>query len=282
MKKQLLLLSFIFCVASSSSQAQIKTPATSPKSTISQGVGLSNVSIEYSRPAVKGRKVFGDLVPFGKVWRTGANQITKIKINDDMTVNGQKLAAGSYGLYTIPTGKEWIIIFNKDDKQWGAYNYKQELDVLRLQVPVEKLSNSVEYFTIDFADFTTNATNVRLSWEKMAVIFRLEQEVDSKIMAEIAEKMKATDISEDTYFGAADYYYTNNQDLKQAYTWANKVLEKSQEYWNYQLRARIAHKMGDCKLALPDAQKSMELAKKAGDDAYIKMNEKILSDCKNR
>jgi Protein of unknown function (DUF2911) len=279
MKKLFIIIFSLSCLGG---QAQIKTPATSPKSTISQGIGLSNVSIEYSRPAVKGRKIFGDLVPYGKVWRTGANQITKIKINDDMTVNGQKLAAGSYGLYTIPTGKEWIIIFNKDDKQWGAYNYKEELDVLRFQVPVEKLSSNVEYLTIDFTDFTPNATTVRIAWEKMAVRFRLEQEVNTKIMAEITEKMKATDISEDTYFGAADYYYTTNQDLKQAYIWADKVLEKSEEYWNYQLRARIAHKMGNCKLALPDAQKSMELAKKAGDDAYVKMNEKILIDCKNR
>ena len=276
MKKTILLLAL---VGSINAFAQISLPAPSPSAVSSQKIGLTTVTVSYSRPSVKGRKIFGDNVPFGKVWRTGANQITSIKFEEEVLVNGSKIAAGSYGLYTIPNQNEWTIILNSDDKQWGATNYKQELDVLRFTAKTEVIP-STENFTIAFVDFTPTTSNIMIGWDKTAVKFKIEHSVDAKIMAEIAAKTADANASTDTYFDAADYYYEKGIDLPKAYEWATKVVEAKKEYWTYQLKARIAGKMGNCKAAIPDAEKSMELAKKAGDVAYIKKNEKVLADCK--
>jgi hypothetical protein len=259
--------------------AQINTPAASPAATVSQGVGLTNVTINYSRPSVKGRKIFGDLVPNGKVWRTGANKITTIKLDDDMLINGASVKAGSYGLYTIPGEGAWTIIINRDDKQWGSYEYDANKDVIRFSVQPLKLDYFVEQMEISFEDFTPTTAYIAIKWESTGVRFKIEHPVDDKIMAEIKEKTAKPDASTDTYFTAADYYYQKGINLNQALDWAKKVLEKDKEYWTYQLVARIASKMGDCKTALPNAEKSMELATKAGDDAYIKLNQKVFVEC---
>jgi Protein of unknown function (DUF2911) len=267
-------------IASFSSLAQISTPAPSPSTVISQKVGLADVTISYSRPSVKGRKIFGENVPFGSVWRTGANQVTTIKFDDEVLLNGTKISAGSYALLTIPNEKEWTLILNKDDKQWGSTGYKAELDVLRLNLKAETLPSSIENFTIAFADFTPTTTNIVIAWEKTAVKFKIEHPVEARIMAEIAAKTADVNANTDTFFDAADFYYERNYDLPKAYQWATKVVDAQKEYWTYQLKARIAAKMGNCKAAIEDAEKSMELAKKAGDIAYVKKNEKVFADCK--
>lgn len=260
--------------------SQIKTPSASPSATISQSVGLSKVTIDYSRPSAKGRRIFGDLVPFGKVWRTGANKITTIKFDDEVIINGAPMKAGSYGLYTVPGRGEWKIILNRDDKQWGAYEYDEKKDVISFMVQPLKLDYYQEQMEIEFDEFTPNSAFVFIKWEDTGVRFKLEQNVDAKIMAEIKEKTSKPDATTDTFFTAADYYYQKGINLDQAMTWANKVLEKEKEYWTYQLVARIAAKQGNCLVALPNAEKSMELAKKAGDDAYIKLNELVFYQCK--
>lgn len=260
--------------------SQIKTPSASPSATISQSVGLSKVTIDYSRPSAKGRRIFGDLVPFGKVWRTGANKITTIKFDDEIMINGAPMKAGSYGLYTVPGRGEWKIILNRDDKQWGAYEYDEKKDVISFMVQPLKLDYYQEQMEIEFDEFTPNSAFVFIKWEDTGVRFKLEQNVDAKIMAEIKEKTSKPDATTDTFFTAADYYYQKGINLDQAMTWANKVLEKEKEYWTYQLVARIAAKQGNCLVALPNAEKSMELAKKAGDDAYIKLNELVFYQCK--
>ncbi|NBA86422.1 DUF2911 domain-containing protein [Emticicia sp. CRIBPO] len=260
--------------------AQIKTPPASPASTITQGVGLTSVSITYNRPSVKGRKIFGNLTPYGKVWRTGANQITSIKFGEDLLVNGKTLKAGSYGLYTVPGEKTWKIIFNSDDKQWGAYAYDPAKDVYSFEVPAIKLKDLVENMTIAFVDFTPTTTNVQISWENTAVKFKLEHDVKDRILADIKEKTADPNANMGTLMGAADYYYENNIELDKALVWAQKVIEKDQKYYTYQLAARIAAKMGKCDVALANAEKSMPLAKEAGDDAYIKLNEAVFAKCK--
>jgi hypothetical protein len=277
MKKNLL---FILLLVAGTAFAQISVPAPSPFTTVTQKIGLSDVTIKYSRPSVKGRKIYGDNVPFGKVWRTGANQISTINFEDQVVVNGTKVPAGSYGLYTIPNEKEWTVILNKDDKQWGAGNYKQELDVLRMTVKADKTPALVENFTISFSDFTPTTSNIVIAWENTSVKFGVEHLVHDKIMAEIAAKTADPKASVDTYFDAADYYYEKGIDLPKALEWATKVVDNDKQYWTYQLRARVAAKMGNCKVAVPDAEKSMELAKKAGDVSYIKKNEKVFADCK--
>jgi tetratricopeptide (TPR) repeat protein len=278
MKKQLLftLLSGLLCTALS---AQIKTPAPSPAAVVSQNVGLTKVTVEYSRPSVKGRKIFGNIVPYDKVWRTGANKITTIKFDNDVLVNGQKLAAGNYGLYTIPGLAQWTVIFNSDDKQWGAYAYDQKKDVLRLTVKPEKLVAKVENLNIDLEQNSPTQLEVRLSWEKTAVRFKVTHDAHEQILAEIKDKTAKADCTTDTYFDAADYYYEKGLDLNQAAAWADKVVEKDKQYWTYQLRARIYAKLGQCEKAVADAKISLEMAKKDGDDAYIKKNEQILKQC---
>ncbi|WP_337042923.1 DUF2911 domain-containing protein [Emticicia sp. 17c] len=280
MKKLNLKLFLVCTVISISSFAQINTPAVSPSATVSQGVGLTKVTIDYSRPSTKGRKIFGDLVPFGKVWRTGANKITSIKFDDDVVVNGNPVKAGSYGLYTIPTATDWTVILNTDDKQWGAYGYDEKKDVLRFKVKSAKTKSLVEQMAIDFEGINPTTTDIVIKWENTEARFRVEQQVDDKIMAEIEEKTSKPEVSIDTYFAAADYYYQKGIHLDKALVWANKVIEKNKEYWAYQLVARVAAKQGNCAVALPNAEKSMELAKKAGDDAYIKLNQNVFAQCK--
>jgi tetratricopeptide (TPR) repeat protein len=272
-----LLLSFI----STGLFAQIKTPAPSPTATVSQNVGLTKVTVEYSRPSVKGRLIFGDLTPFGKVWRTGANKITTIKFDHDVLIEGQKIAAGSYGWYSIPGKEEWIIALNSDDKQWGAYAYDQSKDIRRITVKPYQVPMT-EVLTIALEQTSPNSLNVILSWETTAVKFKVEHDPHDQILAEIKEKTAKADCTADTYFDAADYYYEKGLDLKQALAWADKVVEKDKQYWTYQLRARILAKMGDCPRAVADAKISLEMAQKEGDDSYVKKNEAILKQCEGK
>jgi hypothetical protein len=270
------------CLLTFTANAQIQTPQASPGATISQTVGLGKVTVEYSRPALKGRKMFGVQVPYGKVWRTGANKITNVILSDEMMVNGQKVAAGTYGLFTIPTATEWTIILNKDADLWGAYDYKQENDVVRFTVKAQNLAKAQESFTIEFIDFNANETNVAISWENAMVKFPIKHDSDAKIMAEIQKKMAGSEISVGTYSAAANYYYDTNRDLKQAYEWATKVVENDQKFWTYYLRGKIAAKIGQCDVAVADATKGLAMAKEAGDDAYILNHQNVLKECKGK
>lgn len=279
MIKLILSAALVLSIASLSN-AQIATPAASPAATIAQTVGLAKVTVDYSRPALKGRTMFGDQVPYGKVWRTGANMITRLTVSDEVMLNNQKLAAGSYGIYSIPGASEWTIILNKDANAFGAFSYKQENDVMRFTVKPEQLVTPTEFFTIEFVDFTPTSANLALRWEKTQVKFPVTHNPDARIMAQIQEQIAKPDVNTGVYFAAADYYFQTNRDMKQALEWANKVVDKDKQYWTYYLRAKIEAKMGNCQAARTDAQQGLELARKAGDDAYIKNHQKILADCK--
>jgi hypothetical protein len=280
--EKLIIMLLSVCLLAFTANAQIQTPQASPGATISQTVGLGKVTVEYSRPALKGRKMFGVQVPYGKVWRTGANKITNVILSDEMMVNGQKVAAGTYGLFTIPTATEWTIILNKDADLWGAYDYKQENDVVRFTVKAQNLAKAQESFTIEFIDFNANETNVAISWENAMVKFPIKHDSDAKIMAEIQKKMAGSEISVGTYSAAANYYYDTNRDLKQAYEWATKVVENDQKFWTYYLRGKIAAKIGQCDVAVADATKGLAMAKEAGDDAYILNHQNVLKECKGK
>lgn len=265
--------------ATLTAQAQIQVPQASPAATISQTIGLAKATVEYSRPALKGRKMFGAQVPYGKVWRTGANKITNLILSDEMMVNGQKVAAGTYGLFTIPNPNEWTIILSKDANVWGAYTYNPANDVVKFTVKPQKLAKPEEFFTIEFTDFTASEANVALRWENVGVKFGIKNDADARIMTEIKEKTSASEVSPATYSAAANYYFDTNRDLKQALEWANKVVEKDQKYWTYYLRGKIAAQLGQCDVAMSDAQKGLQLAKEAGDDAYILNHQKVLKQC---
>jgi hypothetical protein len=185
---------FFFCSAAFLSliaaQAQpIKTPAPSPTQTIKQEFGISNVELTYSRPNIKGRKVFGDLVPYGKLWRTGANAATRIKFADDVKIGGTDVKAGEYVLYTIPTESEWEVVLNKGLSNWGIDGYKQEEDVARVKVKSAKLNESYETFTMQFVNVKPSSADLQIMWDKTAVNVPITTDIDKKIMAQINNAM---------------------------------------------------------------------------------------------
>ncbi|KAB7732742.1 DUF2911 domain-containing protein [Rudanella paleaurantiibacter] len=279
MTKSLWTLALVASLAGSV-QAQIRTPQASPMATVSQGIGLSKATVEYSRPALKGRKMFGDQVPYGKVWRTGANMATKLTLDAEMSVNGKAVPAGSYALFTIPGQNEWTIILNKNTKAFGAFDYKEAEDVLRFTVKPEKLSTPAEYFTVEFTDFTPTTANLAMRWENVQVKFPLKQDSDAQIMAQIDAEVSKPDAKPGVFSAAANYYFDTNRDLTKARAWADKVVEADKKYWTYFLRGKIAAKQGDCKTARADAEAGLKMAQEAGDDAYIKNHKGILATCK--
>lgn len=272
-------LPLLFSLLATSLIAQIRTPASSPTASLTQAVGLAKVTIEYSRPSVKGRKIFGDLVPFDKVWRTGANKITTIQFDKDLTFNGKKVAAGSYAICTVPGAKSWAIALNSDDKQWGTYGYDAQKDVLRFDVKPEKLAKLAEHFTIAFDKFTPTSADVVLSWEKTAVRFTVAHDPHEQIMAAIKTETAKPDAKADTYFTAAEYYMEKNLDLNQALVWANKVLETDKNWWSYYLRADVASRLNKCDQAAADAKTALEGATKDKDTSYIKKCNAVLAKC---
>ncbi len=272
-------LSSILALSATVSVAQINTPAASPSAVISQGVGLGEVRIEYSRPSLKGRKMFGQQVPYNAVWRTGANKTTKLALSKDMEVNGHQVPAGDYALLTIPGPSEWTIILNKDADAWGSYTYKEANDVLRFKVKATKLATPEEFFTITFGKFSAAQTEVIIRWENAQVSFEVKQDADKQVMADITSKMAASDINPMTYITAANYYFDTNRDLEKAYEWASKALETNKAFWVYHLRAKIAAKTGKCNVALKDAEIGLPLAQKANDPAYVLYFEQLKKTC---
>ncbi|MDX2188892.1 MAG: DUF2911 domain-containing protein [Bacteroidota bacterium] len=262
------------------SNAQIKTPAPSPFSTVSQSFGIIDSKIEYSRPSARGRKIFGDVVPFDKIWRTGANGATKITFSDSVMIGDKKIGGGTYGLFTIPSTTEWTIIISKSTSLWGAEGYDASNDVVRFKSKPFALTMPVETFTIDYANITRTSSDIMLSWENTAVKFTVSTDPDKKIMAQIKNAMDGND----WMWAAANYYHDNDKDMKQALEWVNKVIEKDKDpqFWRVHVKAKILKKMGDCKGASEVAQKSKDLAIAAKNDDYVKLNDKLLAECKGK
>lgn len=274
MKK--LIFTLFAVVISSVVFAQLNIPRPSPSSTVIQKVGLAEVSISYSRPSKKGRVIFGELVPFGKIWRTGANDPTKFTTTDTLTVHGKQLLPGSYALYTIPGESEWTIIFGNDPAVSYA-NYNESFDAVRFTVKPSKTCEQVETFTIQFTDLTTTSANVKLAWDNTEVKFGIQNEIDAEVMAEIQQKVENTM----TYYQAASYYLETGRNLEQALEWVNKATAKDPKFWQLHTKAKIQAKLGDCKAAKETAEKSTELAKAAKNEEYVKMNQKLIDECKS-
>ncbi len=277
MKKNLLL--FILCSAITTfGIAQIRMPAPSPTQTIKQDFGLSSIELTYSRPGAKGRKIFGDLVPYGQMWRTGANGATRIKFGDDVVIGGQLVKAGEYALYTIPGESEWEIILNKGVKNGGLTGYKADEDVTRFKVKSSSLPSKIESFTMEFGDVKPKSTDLNLMWENTGVTMPITTDVDTKIMAQIDDLM-----NKDTkpYYQSALYYAENGKDMKQAITWFDKAIEQNPKgYWIYHQKANALAKMGKKEEAKTTAQKSMDIARQEKNDDYVRLNEKLLASLK--
>lgn len=272
----------VFSVSTLVSQAQtLKTPAPSSSQTIKQAFGLGDITIDYSRPSVKGRTVFGDLVPYGKMWRTGANAATKITFSDDVKFEGKDVKAGTYAIYTIPNKDSWEVILYSDLTMAGnTSNYKTENEVVRVVVTPTALSKSVETFTINLSDVTATSTTLEFIWEKTSVPVKITTEIDSKVMKNI-ETVMAVDSR--PYFQAANYYYENNKDLNQALIWVNKAVEQNPKaFWVTMLKARIELKLNDKKAAIATAEKTVALATEAKNDDYVKMANDLIAEAKKK
>ena len=258
---------------------QLKVPAPSPLQTVKQNFALGDVTIEYSRPSVKGRVIFGDVVPFGKIWRTGANATTKITFSDDVKLEGNDVKAGTYGLYTVPNKDSWDIMLYKDLTLGGdVAEYKQENEVLRFKVKPTVLNGKVETLTINLGDITSNTANIELLWENTLVDIKLVTDIDAKVMKSIE-----TAVGKDNrpYFQAASYYFDNNKDLKQASIWVDKALEQNPKaFYMMLLKAKIAYKQGDKVNGKASAEKTIVLATEAKNDDYIAMAKKLMADNK--
>ncbi len=268
----------VFALAIFQANAQLTTPQPSPTQTVKQNFGLANVELSYSRPAMKGRKIFGELVPFGKVWRTGANSATTLTFADDVTIGGTKMAAGKYGLLSIPDKSSWVLIISKQTDVTSPAAYKQDQDVVRVNVTPQKQKASTENFTIQFANIKPTSCDLQISWDKTMVTLPISTEIDSKVMAKIDELMKT---DKPPYFNAAMYYLDNGKDLTKALEWFDKAATAQPDaFWIHHQRANCLAKLGKTEEAKSTAQKSMELAAKAKNDDYVKLNENLLKTLK--
>lgn len=258
------------------SDAQLRTPAPSPSQTIKQDFGLSSVELSYSRPAMKGRKIFGDLVPFGKVWRTGANNATTLTFGEEVTIGGTKVPAGKYGLLTIPDKKSWTIIISKQTDVTSPAAYKQDQDVVRVEAKTMEMNSTMESFTIQFADVKPTSCELHIMWDKTAVALPISVDVEKKVMAQIDQLMNKDNRP---YFNAAMYYMENGKDLNQALSWFDKAVEMNPSaFWIHHQRANCLAKLGKKAEAKTAAEKSKELAAVAKNDDYVKLNEKLLAE----
>ena len=269
-----------FSISTQNLQAQaLKVPAPSPAQTLKQSFALSEITVEYSRPSTKGRTIYGDLVPFGKTWRTAANGATKITFGENVTVEGMAVPAGTYALYSVPNKDSWEIMLYKDLTLGGnVADYKATEELGRFKVKPTMLGNKVETFTINFADITPTMVNIELLWEQTRVAFSVKSDIDTKIMKNI-ETSLATDTR--PYFQAATYYFENGKDIKKASEWVNKAVELNPKaYWIALLKAKIQMKVMDKKGALASAADVVKLATEAKNDDYVKMGEQALADAK--
>ena len=276
---------FIFTLVCSFAYAQVQTPKPSPAATIKQVVGLTEVTIEYSRPSMRGRTIFGGLVPYGEIWRTGANENTKITFSDDVKIGENSIPAGSYALYTKPGEKSWEIIFYSKSDNWGTANpWEEDKVVATITSDVYNTEKDIENFSIWISNLTSNSAKIKLGWEKTKVGFKIEVPTKEKAMASIEKTLSKDDAKHGDYFNAAVYYMEEKQDLEKAAEWTAMAIEKfdgdNEPFWYYHQHAKALAKLGKKKEALKAAKKSLELAEAVNDKTYIKMNNELIAELK--
>jgi hypothetical protein len=271
MKK--IILGIVMVLVSFQIEAQVKTPAPSPKCTVEQKVGLTDVTIEYSRPSMKGRTVFGNLVPYGKLWRTGANQNSMITFSDDVVIKGQTLKKGKYAIFVTPKVDMWEVIFYTDTENWGTpENWNEKNVSLSTNVDTKILSAPVESFTIGINNLDNNFAHLEFSWEKTFVALKFEVPTQKTAMASIDKALAGPTAGD--YFSSAQYFYQSNGDMNKALEYVNKALDlnKDKPFWYTRQKSLIQAKLGDKKGAIETAKISLEAAVKEKNDDYVKMN----------
>ncbi len=284
--KKLLLIAFAF-VLSFNINAQVKTPQPSPSGKIEQVVGLTDVSIEYSRPAMRGRTIYGDLVPFDKLWRTGANANTKITFGDDVTIDGTAVKAGTYAIFTKPGVENWEVIFYSDATNWGTPQEWDEAKVAaRTTAKAYAMEFPVESFTISIGDLTSDSAVLAFLWEKTYVPVTFEVPTGTLASASIEKAMAGPGAND--FYSAAVYYLQEGKDLNKAIGWMDKAIamrkaaskDGTEPFWMMRQKSLIHSKMGDKKAAIKAAKQSLKLSEKAGNADYVKMNKDSLKEWK--
>lgn len=262
--------------------SQINTPRVSPASEVEQMVGLTEIEIEYSRPSMRGREVFGNLVPFGKVWRTGADNSTKISFDTDVIISGKTIQSGTYSIFSIPNKESWEIILYSDVELWGVpRDWSENKIVFSSMFDVKKLkkSNTVETFTISFNDLTNNDVNMSISWENTSVDIKIEVPTRSMVESDINKVLSDNPKSSD-YYAAAVFYRQENINLDKALEWMNKAIEmnESPRFWQYRQQSLIMAANDKFADAVDAAKKSLNLAIEADNQDYIKMNRESIAE----
>lgn len=259
--------------------SQLNLPNASPDAEFKQQVGFVELEVKYSRPGVKGRKIFGELVPFGEIWRTGAHDATTIRLSDTVRLQGNVIPAGTYSLFTIPNEKEWTVILNKTAEMHGTSDYTQDQDLVRFTIKPEKSPRFYETFTIEVNDILKNSASLFLAWENTQVKFNIETNVDERVMREIQERLIVK--KEDRpglLYQASLYYFNNGKDLRQAMEWIKSANSRTQDAMYLQLQAKIEAALGNYPSAIKTLAASTELAKVKKMDQVIATNEKHLQE----
>ncbi|WP_397362476.1 DUF2911 domain-containing protein [Olleya sp. R77988] len=281
MKKLITL--FMALTVSYAVNAQVKAPQPSPFQKIEQKVGLTDITLEYSRPSMKGRTIFGDLVPFGKLWRTGANKNTTITFSDAVTIGGKEVKAGSYAVFATPNAESWDVVFYNDTNNWGTPKTWDESKVAaKVTAEVYPLPMDIETFTMSFDDMTNGSTMLGMMWEKAYVGVKIDVPTDKKVSASIDKVMAGPSAGD--YYSAAVYYLNAGKDIKQAVKWIDMAVEMTKDdpkFWYLRQQSLIYAKAGDKKGAIKAAKASLKGAEKAGNADYIKMNEESIKEWKS-
>ena len=277
MKK--LVLSILALAISLTGYSQIETPQPSPSGKLEQKVGLTDVTLEYSRPSMRGRTIFGDLVPYGKIWRTGANANTKITFSDDVTIGENTLKAGSYAIYTIPNAESWDVIFYSDTDNWGTpQNWDDNKVAAKINAPVFVLPMNIETFTMSLDNLSSGSATLGMFWENAYVGVPINVPTDAKVTSAITKVMNGP--SANDYFAAAVYYSQEGKDIAQAQKWMDKAMSMTEKpaFWQLRQQSLIYAKAGNKKAAIETAKKSLAGAEAAGNQDYVKMNNDSLKE----
>ena len=273
-----LILIFIFALSSVTLNAQINVPAASPAASITQEVGLTTVKVEYSRPSMKGRKIFGEMLPYGTLWRTGANATTKFIINKPVSIDGQELKAGTYSIYTLPGETMWDVIFYTDDSDPLMSQIDESKVAVRTAVETEQMPKDIETFTISIDNVSADAAVLGIMWENTYVGIPFNVGTDEQVMASIDAALNGP--SAEDYYNAAVYYLNSNKDIQKSKSWMDKAMSMTKEprFWQLRQQSLILAKAGDKKAAIEAAKKSLADAEEAGNQDYIRMNTAALKE----
>lgn len=262
--------------------AQINFPRISPDCELKQRIGLTDVIIQYSRPGMRGRKVFGELVPYGRIWRVGANESTKFTVNDDVEIEANYLKSGIYSLYIFPYEQEWEIVFHTNISHWGdgRDKYDPAEDAFRFRVKPEKLKETYETLTIEFGNFTHQSADLIISWEQTRVRFPIKVKTHTKVMADIHRQIRENPTA-DTYYQAGRYLQEEGKDFLQALTWLNKALEIGGDtYYFHRVKSLVEAALGDYHAAIQSAETSLELAAQQNKDEFVRENQRNIKSWK--